>query len=74
MSIEDRAQEVELADWRHNNRPRELKTYAPDDPGYGPEFCDWCEDDMPDVRRAYGYRFCTPCAADRERRMSGGFA
>lgn len=68
MSIEDRAQEAEAAEWERNNRPRRgIRIFSPSEPGYGPELCLECEDDMPDVRRAYGYNLCTECATERER-------
>lgn len=68
MSVEDRAQEQEVMDWERNNRPRaERPIYAPGDRGYGPAKCAQCEDDMPAVRRAYGYMLCVECAAERER-------
>lgn len=67
MSLEDKAQEHELAIWEQNNRPREAASrYAPGDPGYGPEFCAECEDDMPNERRAWGYHICTACKARKE--------
>lgn len=61
MNLEDRAQEQEAQLWEMVNRPREVKTYSPGDPGYGPEECDKCGDDMHPVRRGHGYRLCTPC-------------
>lgn len=67
MSIEDRAQDHELAEWERNNRAREVVVYKPGDPGYGPGECDECGDDMPDVRRGYGFRLCVPCTEYLER-------
>lgn len=68
MSTEDKAQELEAAMWEHNNRTRDpLPTYSTTDAGYGPAECEECGDDMPDVRRASGYRLCTPCAAEVEK-------
>lgn len=58
-------------DWERNNRPRvERPVYAPGDPGYGPAQCSQCEEDMPAVRRAYGYVLCVECAAERERAVA----
>jgi hypothetical protein len=42
-------------------------TYAPEDAGYGPEECRICGADMHPVRRANGWRLCTPCQSERER-------
>lgn len=68
MSVEDRAQEQEVMDWERNNRPRgERPVFAPGEAGYGPAVCAKCEDDMPAVRRAYGYVLCVVCAAEQER-------
>ena len=66
MNLEDRAQEHEAMMWEQVNRPREVKTYAPGDAGYGPEECDNCGADMHQVRRANGWRLCTPCQSARE--------
>ncbi len=63
MSLEDKAQELELAMWSMRNErtvPQD-KHYAPEDAGYGPAECSDCMDNMPDVRRAYGYKLCTAC-------------
>lgn len=65
MSDDDRAQEAELRDWEQINRSRpEPKRYAPGDTGYGPEFCQekHCGEEMPEVRRAWGFTRCMPCA------------
>lgn len=72
MSIEDRAQDQEVADWERNNRPRDRRIFAPGEEGYGPECCAECGDEMPEVRRAYGYALCVSCAADLERIRSRG--
>lgn len=67
MSLEDRAQEQELMAWERNNRPRtEPARYAPTDAKYGPEFCQSCDDDMPVIRRAYGYTVCVDCKTKQE--------
>lgn len=34
----------------------------------GPEFCDQCDEDMPEGRRELGYRICVECATSSERR------
>lgn len=36
-------------------------------PPYGPEECDQCGEEMPDVRRQHGFRLCIECATLRER-------
>lgn len=72
MSIEDRAQEIELAQWERNNQPRERLIFNPDDEGYGPEQCVNCDDDMHEVRRAYGFKVCVVCATEFERLKSRG--
>lgn len=61
MSQEDKAQEHEAMIWQRNNTVRPTRTYAPGEPGYGPEECDRCGDDVHPVRRANGWRLCTPC-------------
>lgn len=66
MSIEDKAQEHEAAIWELNNRAREVKTYKPGEPGYGPEECSECGAEMHPVRRADGRTRCTPCQAATE--------
>lgn len=68
MSIEDRAQEHEAKLWEYHNRPREVSSFKPEDPGYGPEECEECGAEMHAVRRTYGFKMCTPCASARERR------
>ena len=67
MSLEDKAQEQELMAWERNNRPRtEPLRYEPTDPNYGPEFCTACDDEMPEIRRAYGFRVCVDCKTKQE--------
>lgn len=39
----------------------------PGDPGYGPEECERCGDDMHPVRRSYGFKLCVHCAEAKER-------
>lgn len=69
MSIEDKAQELEAEMWARNNRGRpEPKTFAPGDAGYGPQECDECLDEMPDLRRQYGFKLCTACQSAVEER------
>lgn len=34
---------------------------------YGPEECDQCGDEMPDVRRQHGFRLCVECQTLLER-------
>lgn len=68
MSLEDKAQELELAVWEHNNRPRgEDVRFGPGDAGYGPEECEECGEVMPTKRREYGFRLCTDCKSAQER-------
>jgi len=68
MSQEDRAQELELAQWEavNVNRPR-LPTYSPGEPGYGPAFCVVCDEDMPAARRRMGATRCVICQERAER-------
>ena len=41
--------------------------YAPGEKGYGPEACDECGTEIPEVRRQYGYCLCVQCAEAEER-------
>lgn len=66
MNLEDKAQEREAAEWEHRNRPREVRTFNPGEPGYGPEECDKCGAEMHPVRRGHGFRLCTSCQMARE--------
>jgi hypothetical protein len=67
MSLEDNAQDYEAKEWAARNAPRpERPTYAPGDAGYGPEECDQCDGAVHPVRRANGWRLCTPCQSARE--------
>jgi RNA polymerase-binding transcription factor DksA len=69
MSIEDRAQELELRDWERNNRPRnEQKRFEPNQKGYGTSHCLDCGDEMPLLRRAMGKNMCTDCTSAEERK------
>ena len=69
MEVEEAAQIHELKEWEARNTPRPaMPTYAPGHPKYGPEFCDECDEPMPDLRRAMGSRLCTACASAVERR------
>lgn len=66
MSVEDVAQEQEAQEWARNNRVRpQAPVFSPGDAGYGPDLCESCEDDMPDLRRAMGRCLCVDCT-DRE--------
>lgn len=69
MSIEDKAQEHEAAEWAAINMNRKglppLK--KPGDPGYGPAECDECGAEMPALRRANGWVLCTSCQTQVER-------
>lgn len=40
--------------------------------GYGPEFCETCEEPVPEVRRQHGFRHCKDCAehAEKQARFS----
>lgn len=70
MSVEDRAQDLELQDWQRNNRPRaERRTFSPGEEGYGPAHCAECGDDMPPERRARGSHVCTACKTLQERQQ-----
>lgn len=69
MSFEDLAQAHEALEWSQINAPREPQpTYKPGEPGYGPEECIDCDEKMPAVRRAYGFKRCTACASALEPR------
>lgn len=69
MSLEDKAQELELAHWEINNTPRgDSRKYQPDETGYGPEECDECGNQMPPERRAWGYTLCVHCKEAHEKR------
>jgi RNA polymerase-binding transcription factor DksA len=71
MSEEDKAQEVELKQWEHNNRSRqEPKKYAPTDEGYGPEECDDCGSSMPTARREHGFKICVSCKTIEEKQAA----
>ena len=72
MSTEDIAQEIELADWERNNKRREVLKFAPTDKGYGSEFCDECDEKMPEARREYGRRLCTTCQDRKEKLIKRG--
>lgn len=66
MSAEDIAQEIELRQWEFNNRSRGQVKYSVGEAGYGPEDCDECGNEMPTVRREYGFRLCVGCQSLRE--------
>lgn len=68
MSNEDAAQALELKQWEFNNASRPVGpiTYEPDAPGYGPAECIECGDDMPEVRRRYGFKMCVHCKSRQE--------
>lgn len=67
MSLEDKAQEIELKQWELNNKPRPAPLrYSPGDAGYGPEFCDECGSDIPRERREHGYSVCVDCKSKQE--------
>lgn len=69
MSIEDRAQEHEAAEWERLNRARQAAPeYKPGDAKYGPEACEDCDEPMPPERRARGRHHCTVCTELLERR------
>lgn len=69
MSQEDKAQEQELIQWERNNRSRPAPVrYAPGDAGYGPEFCEYCDADMPVARREHGFTICVDCKSKLEAR------
>lgn len=69
MSIEDKAQEHEAFEWELRNSARKgPMKYTQGEPGYGPALCIVCEDDMPEVRRSYGFTLCVECKTVQERR------
>lgn len=72
MSDEDRAQELELRMWEKANSSKggQLRTYQPDEAGYGPEYCavDDCGAEMPAARRAHGFHICVECKTLQEQR------
>lgn len=68
MSLEDKAQEHEAAEWlARNTRRPEKPTYQPGEAGYGPEECEECLSVMPPLRRANGWVLCTGCQSAVER-------
>ena len=67
MSDEDKAIERELMHWELTNKPKHNKVkFEPEHPEYGPEECDECGNEMPEPRRAWGFRECVECATARE--------
>lgn len=69
MSLEDKAQEQEIALWEIINKPSPKPAkYEPGDPGYGPPECEDCEAVMHVVRRGYGFKKCVDCQSLLERR------
>jgi hypothetical protein len=66
MSAEDIAQEIELAQWEHNNRSRGPVKFLPTEAGYGPDECD-CGVEMPLLRREYGFQRCVTCQSAIEK-------
>jgi RNA polymerase-binding transcription factor DksA len=69
MSIEDRAQELEIREWERNNRVRPHRTYAAGEAGYGQADCQECGAPMPEQRRIDGRSCCTPCQTAIEQRV-----
>lgn len=62
MSLEDKAQEHEAAEWEMRNARRpDRQLFNPSDAGYGPKECDECDATMPPLRRANGWVLCTRC-------------
>jgi hypothetical protein len=63
MSLEDKAQEHEAAQWARLNSTGRAPTpeFKPGDEKYGPELCEECDEKMPPERRARGRHFCTDC-------------
>jgi hypothetical protein len=74
MSIEEKAQELECAEWEARNAPRPTRpTFRPGEPGYGPEECaEECGAPMPDIRREMGCQRCTLCQGAFERMRARG--
>ncbi len=68
MSAEDKAQEQELMQWERNQRRPAPVRYTPADAGYGPEFCETCDADMPLARREHGFQICVDCRSKLEAR------
>lgn len=44
-----------------------VRSKVPPAGAVGPEFCEQCEDEMPEGRRNLGYRICVECATKNER-------
>lgn len=76
MSPEDRAAMEEIHAWALINAPRPAAPeYKPGEEGYGPALCrnPDCEDEMPELRRALGHKFCTECQTAAEQRKKRGY-
>lgn len=71
MEIEEAAQIHELKEWEVRNTRTPSPTYTPGQTGYGPAECMGCGADMHQVRRAYGYKVCTPCQSELEAKSTG---
>lgn len=71
MNIADAAQDHEAQEWEIINASRRgaQSIFKPSDAGYGPAECDDCGEEMPDVRRAYGFSLCVHCKGSREARQ-----
>lgn len=52
---------------RNQSRPAPVR-YTPSDTGYGPEFCEYCDADMPAARREHGFTICVDCKSKLEAR------
>lgn len=57
--------EQENIDMLHARRIAEIRAKLPT--GVGPDVCIECENDMPQVRRNYGYTLCVECQEITER-------
>jgi len=53
---------------RANERPYSQHKFTADEEGYGPEYCEECNEPMLLARREYGFNLCVPCKESTERR------
>lgn len=68
MSDADSAQDIEIREWERNNAgPKGQFKYAPDESGYGPDFCSECDAKMNPARQGYGFKNCVECQSAKER-------
>ncbi len=68
MTQDELAEAQAEADFnRTNNRTFRKFKYAEGQPGYGPEFCSSCDNEMVTARREYRFHLCIGCAERIER-------